>query len=265
MDEPKYKNSRYVDYRALSDADFIRNLDLLASHYHSDYMRGRGTLTANVDSFLSRTEKEDFVAPVFPKNPPRTVTVTGFFTRRIFFLILIFIISLIEIVYAATSFFEVSFVKKYLYAFGEKVMFTDAFSAVIGRGNALPGALAEDGNVLVYVIAALSAVYVLFSLVSLVLSICAMCGKRRKDLTYKKIGFGGLSFVRLICAIGIILCAFIAGTTPIYTGCILTAVTPILTLDFSLLSYKKRKFSVPETELDVYGKPKIEYLRNLIP
>lgn len=264
MDKPKYENGRYVDYRALSDADFVRNLDLLASHYHSDYMRGRGTLTANVDSFLSKTEREDFVAPVFPKLPPRTVTVTGYFTRRIFFLALIFIISLVEIIFAATSFLEVSFVKKYLYAFGEKAMFTDAFSAVIGRGNTLSSMLAEDGNIFVYIIAGLSVIYVLFSLISLVLSICAMCGKRRKDLTYKKIGFGGLSVVRLICALGMILCAFIAGLTPIYSGSILLVVTPILTLDFSLLSYKKRTISVPETELDVYGKPKIEYLRRSI-
>ncbi|MBO4539210.1 MAG: hypothetical protein J5781_02960 [Clostridia bacterium] len=264
MDAPKYGNGRYVDYRTLSDADFVRNLDLLASHYHSDYMRGRGTLTANVDSFLSRTEKENFVAPIYPKTPPRTVSVTGYFTRRIFFLALIFIISLVEIIYAVTSFFEISVVKEYLYMFGEKSMFTDAFSAVIGRENSLSSMLADDGGIFVYILAGLSVIYVLFSLISLVASICAACGKRRRDFTYKKVGLGGLSVVRLLCAIGMILCAFIAGITPVYTGCILVAAAPILTLIFSLLSYKKRTISVPETALDVYGKPKTDYFRSVI-
>ena len=264
MDAPKYEKERFVDYRALSDADFVRNLDLLASHYHSDYMQGRGTLTANIDSFYSRNGNKSFVAPVYPKNPPRTMDFTGYYTRRTFFLFLIFLFSLVEIAYAVLSYLKISFVRNYLYMFGDKVSFTDGFFGAIGQESALSALFSGDGKIYGYAIAGFSAFYVVLSLVALVVSLCAMCAKRKGDGTYKKIGFGWISVLQLVCALGLVACVFIADLKPIYTGCAFVAVLPLLTLDFSILSYKKRTISVPETQIDEYGKIKKEYLESVI-
>lgn len=261
MDASKYKKGDYVDYRDLSDIDFIRNLDLLASHYHSDYMQGRGMLTGNVDSFFSRTQKEDFVAPVFPKYPPRTVSFTGYYVRRTFCLFMVFLLSLLELVYVAISWFDISFVKDNLYMFGNKVMFFDALEGALSLESPL-SSLFSDQAIWGYVVAGLSVLYVLMSLATLILSLCALCAKRRPDGTYKKFRFGGLALVRLACALVTILAAFLCKLTPVYIGSIVVAVAPLLVLDFSLLSYKKRTITVPETALDAYGKVKIDTLRN---
>ena len=263
MDAPKYEKERFVDYRALSDADFIRNLDLLASHYHSDYTQGRGTLTANVDSFFSQSKNKSFVAPTYPKNPPRTMDFTGYYTRRTFFLFLIFLLSLVELAYTVLSYLKIDFVRKYLYMFGDKVAFTDGFFGAIGGESALSALFSGDGKVYGYAIAGFSVFYVVLSLVALAVSLCAMCAKRKGDGTYKKIGFGWISLLQFVCALGLVACALIADQQPVYTGCAFVAVIPLLTLLFSMLSYEKRTISVPETQIDEYGKIKKEYLKSI--
>ena len=264
MDASKYEKERFADYRALSDADFVRNLDLLASHYHSDYMQGRGMLTANVDSFFSRNEDKSYVAPVYPKEPPRTMNFVGYYTRRTFFLFLILVFSIVELVYVGLSYLKISFVEKYLYMFGDKVSFVDGFLGAIGQESALSSLFSGDEKIFGYAIAAFSVLYVLLSLIAVITSVCALCAKRKEDGTYKKIGFGWISIAQVACALGIVICALIGDLKPVYTGCVFVTIVPLLTLDFSILSYKKRTISVPETAIDKYGRVKKDYLDSVI-
>lgn len=258
MDNSKYKYGSKVDYRDLSDVDFIKNLDALSSNYYSDYIRGRAVFTGSIDSFVSRTSVDGCKATPSPLLPPRTMDFIGYFKRRTFCLFLIALCAVIEIVYIVLSFVLPELLKDTLPFIGEGTMFSSVVLSFVNDVFSASSSAVSGELVLGYLLGGGLILYALFSLVTFIAALVALFSKRKKNGAYKRVYFGFLSIVRLVCmAIGIVY-SFVLKTGVGY-DVILLAVTPVITLICSALGYKKITVSVPETYLDVNGKIKEGY------
>ena len=51
----KAENEEQLDYRTLSDADFLRNIDKLKTQFYEDYMSAPIVTGMPVDTFISKT------------------------------------------------------------------------------------------------------------------------------------------------------------------------------------------------------------------
>lgn len=248
MDNSKYKTTSKVDYRDLSDVDFIRNLDALATNYYSDYMQGRAQITGSIDSFISRTSIHGCVATPYPLYPPRNKEVVGYFFRRNFFVFFCFLFSVLEIVYLALSFFDIGFLHDYLPFISGGMLLSEPVKVIFGsRSSAFP----YEGFV-TYLVSGGILLFGLFSVLSLIISCVALFSKRKKDGTFKRYRLGIFSIVRLvgviIAGVGILLLH-----TQVGYGAILLAATAFLSFLFSFACYKKATARIPETYFDAYG------------
>ncbi len=254
MDSSKYRKPTEVDYRKLSDLDFVRNLDLLATNYYSDYLQGRAQITGGVDSFLSRASDSGCVASPYPLKPARVVEHTGYFTRRAFFLFLIFLCSVVELVYAALSFSSLKIMKGTL-SLSKDVTFFDPILALFGINSPCSAYFTSDltKSLPAYFMAGCLIVFAIVSVVKLIVSIRAMSAKRRKGGAYKKYRFGALSIVQFFAIDIVVACAILLGETKIGYGSILLEVLTIVTFFSSCLSYKKSTVTVPENYIAFDG------------
>ena len=256
MDDFKYKNTSKVDYRELSDVDFIRNLDVLASNYYSDYIQGRAVFTGSVDSFVSRTAVDGCKATPYPLYPPRKMKFTGYYKRRGFFLFLLTLLTLIEVVYIALSFALPDLLTDNIPFLGDGTLLSAPVMALFGEG-----ALATyvgSGDISAYLFLGGVIGYAVLSVVTLIVAFVALFSGRRKDGAYKRYRFGVLSILRLVCMAVAAAGGLTLGSSIGY-GAILLLITPAVTFLCSLLSYKKTDVFVPETYLDVNGKIKEGY------
>lgn len=253
MDDSKYKYPQKLDYRDLSDADFIRNLDVLAGNYYSDYIQGRAQFTGNIDSFMSSTSTKGCKAMPYPLLPPRQVTFTGFYFKRVFPVIVAFLCVLIQIAYFALTFVGDGFWAETLPFFEGGMLLSAPLLAMFGQSSA-------------YAVESVSALWMtgvgillfgLGALISFLTLLCTLFSKRKKDGTFRRVNSTVPMAFSLVGAVVSVIGILLSGKTP-GMGFVALVGAAIVAFVCSFCFYKKGTASIPEIYFDVNGKLKKE-------
>ena len=253
MDDSKYKYPQKLDYRELSDADFIRNLDVLACNYYSDYMQGRAQFTGNIDSFMSRTSTAGCKATPYPLLPPRNLTFSGIYFKRIFPVVVALICVVFQVVYFALSFIGDGFLSGILPFFEDGLLLSAPLVTMFGQASTYAvenaAVLWMTGmGILLLGVGALASFFTVLS---------TLFSKRKKDGTFQRVNSSIPLVFSLVgsaaSAVGILL----SGKTP-GMGFVAFVGAVVVAFICSFCFYKKGTATIPEIYFDVNVKLKKE-------